>query len=175
VLRRLVVLCALVALVLAACGGDDDDGGLVAGADIPTGTGGVGGKDGGDGPPPVLDAPVSSPPNSDGGQAQPSGAQRVEPQPGMDNVRSQVFDTMNPPTAVDGGVLVRFYGGVAPCFVLDHYDVEETATDVTITLYGGSDPSSPDVACDEIAVLYEVMVPLAAPLGDRAVVEGAAP
>lgn len=171
VLRRLVVLCALVALVLVACGGDDDEVITTPSTNDASGTGGADGGGGGLSP----DAPVSSPPMSDGGQLQPSGAQRVEPQPGMADVRPQVFDTEHPPEAVDGGVLVRFYGGVAPCFVLDHYDVAETRRDVTITLFAGSDPSSPDVACIEIAALYEVMVPLDAPLGDRTVIDGAAP
>ena len=170
-LRRLVVLCALASLVLAACGGDDDEVVTTPSTNDASGTGGADGGGGGLAP----DAPVSSPPNSDGWAPYPSGAQRVEPQAGMDNVRPQAFAGVEPaPAAVDGGVLVSFYGGVAPCFVLDHYDVAETATDVTITLYAGSDPSSPDEACIEIAALYEVMVPLDAPLGSRTIVDGAA-
>jgi hypothetical protein len=72
------------------------------------------------------------------------------------------------------GVLVRFYAGIAPCFVLDHYTVAETSATVTITLYAGSDQSKPNMVCAQIAVQYEVDVPLKAPLGTRRVIDGAA-
>jgi len=39
--------------------------------------------------------------------------------------------------AVAGGVLVRFWNGIAPCFVIDHYTVDETAATVTVGLFAG--------------------------------------
>jgi hypothetical protein len=70
------------------------------------------------------------------------------------------------------GVLVRFSGGIAPCFVLDRYTVAETASTVTVTLYAGSDKTKPGTVCAAIAVEYEVDVPLGAPLGGRNLIDG---
>ena len=75
--------------------------------------------------------------------------------------------------ASENGVLVSFYGGIAPCFVLDHYTVAETASTVTITLYAGSDKTKPGVVCAAIAVEYHLDIPLQSPLGTRKVIDGA--
>jgi hypothetical protein len=74
----------------------------------------------------------------------------------------------------DGSTLrVIFWSGVEPCSVLDHVEVQETARNVTITLYEGSDPEAGDVACIEIAMKKAVDVTLQAPLEKRAVIDGA--
>lgn len=122
---------------------------------------------------PALDAPVSHevPPGAEiPGEPSPT---FVEPRPGRAGVRPQAFDTATP--VGDGTRLeVRFWGGVAPCFVLDHVKVDETPEAVTVTLFAGSDPTQPDVVCIEIALLMAVRVPLAAPLAGRPVHDGAA-
>lgn len=94
------------------------------------------------------------------------------PRAGMANVRRQPFVAATP--SADGRTLrVAFWGGVAPCFVLDRVDLREAGDAVTVTLYAGSDPASPDVACIEIALHMAVDVELSSPLGERIVLDGA--
>jgi hypothetical protein len=99
---------------------------------------------------------------------------RVEPRPGMAGVHPVPFETATP-IGDETALEVRFWGGVEPCFVLDGAVVEETAETVTVTLRAGSDPAQPGVACIEIALWMSVEVRLAAPLGGRAIRDGAAP
>jgi hypothetical protein len=119
------------------------------------------------------DAPVSHevPPSSVApGPPQPT---VVVPRAGMANVRAQPFEAAGP--SADGRSLrVTFWGGVAPCFVVDRVEVRESRDAVTVTIYAGSDPASPDVACIEIALLMAIDVTLASPLGGRSIVDGAA-
>jgi hypothetical protein len=150
-LRWSSVLVGAVALVtLGACGGDDAG---VTAAD--------------------PDTPVSSPSSSDRGVPDPAGWQRIEATGGATNPTSIAFDP-GQADATDDGLLVRFYGGVDPCFVLDRAGVVETAQAVTVTLTGGAPAELQDAACIEIAVGYEVLVALDAPLGTRTVVDGSA-
>jgi hypothetical protein len=103
----------------------------------------------------------------------PSGPKQIEPTHNGADVHPVRFDpTMAVPSAK--GVLVRFYGGIAPCFVLDHYTVAETASTVTVTLYAGSDKTKPGTVCSALALEYEVDVSLQAPLGGRKLADGAA-
>ena len=98
----------------------------------------------------------------------------VEPQPGMTGVHPIPFDTAT--VGPDGRtVTIDFVSGVAPCSVLDHVDVRYGASAVTITLFEGSDPSAGQVACIEIAQYERVVIALDQPLGDRAIIDGAAP
>ena len=76
--------------------------------------------------------------------------------------------------ATAGTLRVTFWGGVAPCFVLDRAEVREAPDAVTVTLFAGSDPAQRDAACIEIALSMAVDVPLASPLGGRPVLDGAA-
>ena len=73
----------------------------------------------------------------------------------------------------DRQLAVQFWGGVAPCSVIGRVDVAETPERVTITLFGGRDPRPGRVACIELAVYQEVVVDLAAPVGARAIADGA--
>ncbi len=100
----------------------------------------------------------------------PSRGERVVPDRRAVDVHPLSFDPSEV-HAVDGGVIVPFWGGVAPCFVLARTQVEETAQSVTIALYAGRAPTEVDVACIELAKRYEVKVPLDAPLGNRKVVD----
>ena len=103
----------------------------------------------------------------------PGAPQVVVPTPGMADVRPRPFDTAT--AGVDGtSVTIDFVSGVEPCYVLDHVEVAYGADDVTITLFEGHDPTAGDVACIEIGVSKQVIVTLDEPLGDRAIVDGAA-
>lgn len=99
--------------------------------------------------------------------------QIVEPRPGMTNVYPRIYDTAR--IGDDGTtVTIDFWSGVEPCYVLDHVDVAYGADEVTVTLFEGSDPTGGDVACIEIGVSKRVVITLDEPLGDRALVDGAA-
>jgi hypothetical protein len=102
----------------------------------------------------------------------PGGPQRIEPTHNGADVHLLHFDPTKA-AASNNGVLIRFDAGIAPCFVLDHYTVAETATTVTVTLYAGSDKAKPQTVCAAIAVQYELEVPLQAPLGTRKLIDGA--
>jgi hypothetical protein len=100
------------------------------------------------------------------------GAQVVQPRPGMAGVRPHIFDHV---VANDDGtsLTVYFWSGVEPCYVLDHVDVREGPTEITVTLFEGHDASAGDVACIDIALLKRVVVHLDAPVGDRRILDGA--
>ena len=117
--------------------------------------------------PVAHDAPAAPP----GGEApQPV---LVVPRPGLAELRPHPFEEATP--IGDGTTLrVRFWGGVAPCFVLGRAELEERADSVTVTLFAGSDPARPDAVCIEIALLMATDLRLAAPLGGRPVRDGAA-
>jgi hypothetical protein len=113
------------------------------------------------------DAPTAPP---GGEEPQPT---LVVPRAGLSGLRPHPFEGATP--IGDGTTLrVRFWGGVAPCFVLGRAELEERADAVTVTLYAGSDPLHPDTACIEIALLMATDLRLAAPLGGRPVRDGAA-
>jgi hypothetical protein len=163
VARRLVPLLAVTVLFVssvAACGGDDDVD-LSPGVDPASSTTTT-----------TLapDSAVSSPAQTLPADKSRGVALLVKPTRDAADVRPMTFDVSDV-EAVDGGVLVRFWGGIAPCFVLDHYTVDETPQQVTVALFAGHERGSEDVACAEIARRYEVKVPLDAPLGTRTVVD----
>lgn len=76
--------------------------------------------------------------------------------------------------AGDGATLVvTFWGGVAPCSVLDHVEVHEYDTEVAVALHEGyvAGESGAPPTCIALAEVKQVVVELDAPLGDRAVVD----
>ena len=98
-------------------------------------------------------------------------ARTVVPTPGMDNVHPTSWINAEPDA--DGtSVTARFWSGVEPCYVLDHVDVAYGTDAVTITLYQGNDPTAGQVACIDIAMLKQVVVPLDQPLDGRRIVDG---
>jgi hypothetical protein len=161
--RRLVPLLAVLALfvvLVAACGGDDDvdlSPGVDPASSTTTTTAGP-------------DSAVSSPAQTLPADKTGGGALLVKPSRDAADVRPMTFD-VGAVKPVAGGVLVPFWGGIAPCFVLDHYTVHETPQQVEIGLFAGRERGSEDVACAELARRYEVEVPLDAPLGTRTVVD----
>jgi hypothetical protein len=155
--RRVFVPAALLVLVLAACGGDDD---TIGDSNEPASTTTTLGPD----------SAVSSPAQTLPADKSRDGALLVKPSRDATDVRPLTFD-VGAVKPVAGGVLVPFWGGIAPCFVLDHYTVRETPQQVEIGLFAGRERGSEDVACAELARRYEVRVPLDAPLGTRTVVD----
>jgi hypothetical protein len=158
----LLVGAVSLAMILAACGPEPAAGGSPAS------------------PSPNPDEPVTSTPcplgpeDSDGvcgprgGDSGPR-YQIVTPRPGMADLHPVGWHRA---TARGATVLVRFWSGVEPCYVLDHVEVVESSRRVVITLYEGHDPHAGDVACIEIAQLKAVEVQLDRPLGDRRLVDG---
>lgn len=144
------------ALALTACGGDDDPT-VNPGQPAPTG----------------ADTPVSSPAMTqpDDYEPPPPDPKRVTVVPGATNLRPQPFDSWAP--VGDLQVALRFWGGVAPCFVVGRVDVVESAERVTVTVFAAVDPSAGSVSCIEIAQYQEVVADLQAPLTGRPVVDGA--
>lgn len=103
----------------------------------------------------------------------PAGPQVVSPAPGTLDLQPQRFEVAR--AAGERSVAVRFWSGISPCSVLGRVDVAESATEVVITLWVGRSPAAgPAVSCMAIAVSYETVVDLEAPLGSRTVVDGAA-
>jgi hypothetical protein len=109
----------------------------------------------------------------DPGQVPEPQPQVVEPRPGMANVMPTAYDTATIGQD-DITLTIDFWAGVEPCSVLDHVDVVESSTAVTVTLYQGNDPTAGDVACPEIAMLKQVTVTLDHPLAGRDIIDGAA-
>lgn len=99
-----------------------------------------------------------------------AGPQTVTPRGGTLNARpipwqkAEVLDSRT--------VRLLFSSGVEPCHVLDHVTVGYGASEVSITLYEGSDPLAGNQACIQIAVEKAVEVVLNEPLGGRTVSDG---
>ncbi len=73
----------------------------------------------------------------------------------------------------DGATLTfTYYAGVEPCSVFDSIVADEGADSVRVTIYEHSGPDG--VACIMIAELKSATVTLAAPLGGRQLIDGAA-
>jgi hypothetical protein len=116
------------------------------------------------------DAPVSSTPDDDPTGPVKSGAQRVEPQPGMVDVRPYRFEQAK---LISGNrVRIFFYQGVPPCSVLDRVDVQYREASIEVTLQVGRDQTDEDTACIELAVYNYVDVELEEPHDGRRIVDG---
>ena len=156
------------AVLLGACGSPAPD----AAGPRPPGGGGGSSPDGrcpAPSPNAPPDTPVSSCSEPGGG-----GGKRfelTEPRPGMAQPIPTPWEKATPKGP--RRLLVEYWSGVEPCYVLDRVEVEETGERVTITLFVGSDPEVDAVACIELAQLKAVKVSLDAPLGDREVSDGA--
>lgn len=156
--RTLVVTLALLCSFgsLAACG-DEDDGGAVAS----------------DPNAPVTIAPLPVDPVDPGAtppETTPGGARLVNPTPGLDGVAAAAIDSVS--ELENNKLEVRFYGGVEGCFGVDHIDVVESDTDVTITVSTGTPPEAAARSCIEIAELQAVIAALASPLNGRTIIDG---
>jgi hypothetical protein len=153
---QLLTVVFVGALVLTACGSDDVKVGAPGSSSTTSTTLAPGGV--------VSSPPIRNPITTKGGP------QRIVPTNDAAGVRPMTFDVAQV-KAVAGGVLVRFWNGIAPCFVIDRYTVDETAESVTVGLFAGHAKGSDNVACAELALRYELKVPLDAPLGNRKIVD----
>lgn len=119
------------------------------------------------------DAPVTAGPPDGSDTTAPApgdGIPVVSPTPGLDGVVAAAIDGLE--QVGDDKLQVTFYNGVPECYGVDRVEVEESDTEVTVSVFTGSIPQDGDVACIEIAQLVAVTVPLDAPLGERTVVDG---
>ena len=66
-------------------------------------------------------------------------------------------------------LLIRFWGGVEPCYGVE-VRVVESATDVKVTVLGGTPPDALARSCIALAKLYQATVDLKSPLATRAIV-----
>ncbi len=125
--------------------------------------------------PGAPDAPIGSPVAPPGGAPTtptvPGAATRVHPEPKALDVRPRQFDDAQP---APGGrsIVVRWWGGVAPCEVLAGVTVRETSDAVELTLRIGSTQPTAAVSCIAIAQRYETGITLVAPLAGRTIVDG---
>lgn len=72
-------------------------------------------------------------------------------------------------------LVVRWWSGVEPCHALVEVEVEESDGAVAVTVWEATvHPDDADVACIEIAQAKQHTVTLAAPLGDREVIDSTA-
>lgn len=118
-----------------------------------------------------------SQPNQGAGAVEPGagdGEDRLtQPRPGQANVRARRWESADVHPD-DVTIDIAYWSGVEPCYVLDRVEVREEAARVVITLYEGSQPGF-DGACTEQAVERTTRIRLAAPLRDRALVDGSSP
>lgn len=164
-MRQLFAATAAAAvLALSACGSDAEQG-------EPVETVQGGGDGGGAAPDSSTSASPTSAPST--GPTQPTGPgapEVVEPRAGMDNIRPVRWESAK--SQSERVVRVRFYGGVAPCDVLDSVEVDYRSAQVAISLFSGSDPAEPDAVCIQIAKLKVVDVELTEDLEGRTIVDG---
>lgn len=66
-------------------------------------------------------------------------------------------------------LLIRFWGGVEPCYGVE-VRVVESASDVKVTVLGGTPPGAVARSCIALAKLYQATADLKAPLGSRTIV-----
>ncbi|MBP2707287.1 hypothetical protein JOL79_26235 [Microbispora sp. RL4-1S] len=118
--------------------------------------------------------PASTTPGAPGPASAPAPAPSLVT-PAGHTVRTRKVRWLDATPSADGRSLeIVWWSGVEPCNVLDRVEVAETPKTVTVTLYEGTDPRSPDVACIDIALKKRTAVALKAPLDGRKVVDGAA-
>jgi hypothetical protein len=174
--RSLILLSTLLvvlAVLLSACGDDNEAVESGAGGDN-AGTNDSGTTSGNDGDDAVVDDGTTGH-TVDPGVTVPAGEPApIEPNPsGTSDPRPNAWDDYQV-SDDDKTLTFSFYMGVESCYSLDHVQVDETDTTVTVTIFTGTNPDlAPDTACIEIAELRSVEVDLAAPLDDREVVDGA--
>ena len=152
--RTIAALSVVAGLMLGACGEPASETAINPGS-------------GGSASP---DEPVSSTPDPG---VRPGAGKRtlITPRPGMADLQPMGWDRAK--VADDGmSVKLNFYIGVAPCYVLDHVDVDYGPKKVTITLYQGHEPTDEDSVCIDIAMAAGTIVQLDEPLGDRQIVDG---
>jgi len=147
----------LAVLLIAGCADSDTSGGRTGAGRSPT----------------SPDDPIASPILPPSTPGAPGSATVVRADPAAVDVRPRPFGSAEP--AADGrSVVLRWWGGVAPCEVLAGVTVRESATEVALTLRIGNTRKGAEIACIALAQQFETTVVLPAPLGGRRIVDGAA-
>lgn len=95
----------------------------------------------------------------------------VRPRPGLTDLRLAPIERHR---VVSGGraLVVRFWSGAPPCTRLTDAGATSSRRAVRIRVLVGSEPSPPDQACPEIALLLATKVRLEDPLAGRRVLYG---
>jgi hypothetical protein len=158
---------AFLATFVAGCAGFQWPGGGVQ-PDAPdarpnpgNGGGAVGGGGAAGNPGVGVDLPA---PDPNGGGNDPLAGMKPSievPQPGTVDPHDMSVVQITP--NVDGRhvqVLLAWWGGVAPCSILDSVDVQRDGTTITMTPREGADPNAGEVACPAIAALKGTVVDL---------------
>jgi hypothetical protein len=148
--KRIVIAAASSLVLLAACGRPPGEDGAASGGrpdDV------------------VVHTPSPGEPIAGSGKAK-----LVTPQLDAGLVRPSNWEKV---VTKDPNTLEVFYwGGVAPCSVLDHVKVDYGEARVAVTLFEGSDLDAGRVVCPEMAVYKKVVVQLDEPLDGRRIVDG---
>src|SRR4051812_49333246 len=168
-IRSILVGGLVVSAAACAAGASPLPSGSPTGTDSPTPSssaasdepGGVGGGSQGDPGRGIVDpgTGIGAPANPapiDPGAGQPT---IVRPKPGRPGPPPAAPQRLE--ASVDGRhvlVKITWYGGVAPCSVLDSVDVRQTGTTIALTVIEGADEVG--VMCPEIAMLKATIVDL---------------
>jgi hypothetical protein len=112
----------------------------------------------------------SSPPlgNSDG-TVPGGGAAPIRSRTDLIDPRAFEPESVSVDPANNQRLLIRFWGGVEPCYGVE-VRVVESPTDVKVTVLGGTPPDALGKSCIALAKLYQATADLESPLGSRAIV-----
>lgn len=71
--------------------------------------------------------------------------------------------------AIGGNTIeVTVSGGVEPCFIIDRVETRQTADEIGLTVFAGSEP---DAVCIELVERHTIQVDLDAALGSRRIID----
>ncbi|HUP73338.1 MAG TPA: hypothetical protein VM282_09840 [Acidimicrobiales bacterium] len=122
--------------------------------------------------PPTSDpsGSVSSPPpgNSDG-TVPGGGAAAIRSRTDLIDARAFEPESVSSDPANNQRLLIRFWGGVEPCYGVE-VRVVETTSEVKVTVLGGTPPEAQGKSCIALAKLYQATADLQSPLGSRTIV-----
>jgi hypothetical protein len=122
--------------------------------------------------PPTSDpsGSVSSPPLVNGDGTIPGGqAAAIRSRSDLTDARAFEPESVAADPSNNQRLLIRFWGGVEPCYGVE-VRVVESATDVKVTVLGGTPPDAQAKSCVALAKLYQATADLKSPLGSRSIV-----
>lgn len=164
----------LLTLVLSSCGftvEESTSSGEVAGACLEGAT--ECDDMGGDMGVPPPDEPVSDAPDMGGGGDPGGGAEVVEPQDGLDDLRPVGWEEVQVDPDDQSRVTVYWTSGVQECNALAEVEVEYGDDAITLTVIEGTPPSDEPMACIELAVRKQTTIQLDEEVGPRSIRDGA--
>jgi len=122
--------------------------------------------------PPTSDpsGSVSSPPLGNGDGTIPGGqAAPIRSRTDLIDARAFEPESVSADPSNNQRLLIRFWGGVEPCYGVE-VRVVESGTDVKVTVLGGTPPDAVGRSCIALAKLYQATADLRSPLGSRSIV-----